>query len=294
MLKHIIDIPELGYADVCHLLAMAREGIQPESLAGATVLTAFFQQSTRTRLGFMSAACRQGGRLIDIGAVEALRIEPISDQMLVVAECADVVVVRHWDPRVASQLAALRRCAVVNAGSGSTSHPTQALIDVYTLQMAIPEDTQPIHVLILGDYGLRSARSFEQLSLLLGISTRRFVPPSQPAASTHDEYWKLLRWADVVYIKPKSSVNYEVANLNQGEIGDRFPAWVLDPLLDAGVYLMHALPRGAEFPDRIMQHERCLAAKQLQCGLAVRGAVLRWILERRLDVSRSTLLAAEQ
>jgi aspartate carbamoyltransferase catalytic subunit len=294
MLRHIIDIPELGYTDVCHLLAMARDGNQPESLAGVTVLTAFFQQSTRTRLGFMSAASRQGGSVIDIGAVDALRIEPMSDQMLVVAECADVVVVRHWDPEFVSQLAALRRCAVVNAGSGSTSHPTQALIDVYTLQVTMPEDIRGTHVLILGDCGLRSAQSFEHLSLLLGISTKRFVPPPHPALSTRDEYRKLLSWADIVYIKPKGTVNYEAADVNRGEVGDRFPTWVLDPLLDAGVYLMHALPRGAEFPDRFMQHERCLATTQLQCGLAVRGAVLRWIVESVSDTSRSRLLAARR
>ena len=294
MPRHIIDIPELDYTDVRHLLAMAREGIQPKGLAGVTVLTAFFQQSTRTRLGFMSATSRQGGSVIDIGAADVLRIEPLSDQTLVFAECADVVVVRHWDPRFASQLAALRRCAVVNAGSGSTSHPTQALIDVHTLQMAIPEDIRGTRVLILGDCGLRGAQSFEQLSLLLGVSTRRFVPPPRPAASTHDEYGKLLRWADVVYIKPKGSVDYEAANLNRGEVGDQFPMWVLDPLLDAGVYLMHALPRGAEFPDRFMQHERCLAKTQLQCGLAVRGAVLRWILNSVIDTSDSKLLAVQR
>jgi aspartate carbamoyltransferase catalytic subunit len=294
MFRHIINIPELGHSNVCHLLAMAQEGIQSESLTGATVLTAFFQQSTRTRLGFMSAASRQGGSVIDIGATDALRIEPISDQVLVIAECADVVVIRHWDARFVSQLAALGRCAVVNAGSGSTSHPTQALIDVYTLQMAIQDDIQAIHVLSLGDCGLRSARSFEQLSLLLGFATRRFVPPPHPDASIRDEYLKLLKWADVVYIKPISSVDYEAANLNRGEVGDQFPTWVLDPLLDANVYLMHALPRGSEFPDQLMQHERCLTTKQLQYGLVVRSAVLRWMLESVTDTSRSRLLAAQR
>jgi aspartate carbamoyltransferase catalytic subunit len=294
MLRHIIDIRELDQADICRLLAMARDGIQPESLAGVTVLTAFFQQSTRTRLGFMSAASRQGGSVIDIGAGEALRIEPMADQMLVVAECADVVVVRHWDPQFVLQLAALRRCAVVNAGSGSASHPTQALIDAFTLQTAISGDVRGTHVLILGDCSLRSVQSFEQLSSLLGVSTRRFAPPSEPTASTHEQYRQLLRWADVVYIKPKGSVDYEAADLNRGEVGDRFPTWVLDPLLDAGVYLLHALPRGTEFPDQFMQHERCLATTQLHCGLAVRGAVLRWILDDVIDTSRSRPLAVRR
>jgi aspartate carbamoyltransferase catalytic subunit len=278
--RSLIDIAGMEAVDVHRLLAMAHDGAQPQSIAGVTVLAAFFQQSTRTRLGFMSAATRQGASLIDLGPTDSLRMEPVDDQMLVISESADIVAIRHWDPTFPARLAALDRCAVVNAGSGWTSHPTQALIDVFTLQTATRRELESTRILFLGDDTLRAARSLEQLAGLLGIATQRFDPPLDPTGSTRRRYDELIDWADVVYIKPTGSVDYRSSNLNLGQVGDRFPVWVLERLLEADVYVMHALPRGAELPDALMRQPRCLAAKQVECGLAVRSAVLRWALQR--------------
>ena len=259
--------------DVAELVAMADEGPRPGGLTGATFLSAFFQESTRTRLGFMGAAARQGAAVLDMGDADRLRREPPSDQRMVLAEVADVIAVRHGDADFASELASTDRCAVVNAGAGPKSHPTQALIDAYALMKVLGGDTAGVTVLFLGDALLRSAESFRELTAHLGMVV------SHRAVSGDD--WGLeeeVLAADVVYIQSLSRTDYTSAQLNAYPHGPALPARVAESIARSNALIMHALPRGPELPDNLMRDRRCIVAKQIECGMPVRSAVLRWLL----------------
>jgi aspartate carbamoyltransferase catalytic subunit len=253
---------------------MADEGPQAKGLGGLTYLSAFFQESTRTRLGFMAAAARQGATVLDAGSVDRFRLEPVDDQQMVLAGVADIAAVRHWDATYARTLAFRGRCCVVNAGAGSASHPTQALIDAYTLTKAVRRDLTGLRVIFLGPL-LRSAVSFEQLARMLGVEVSQVRIASDEPGQKRVKQRAEVRAADVIYVQSLSDTRYDRADLNTAPRGPALPEWVLDEILGSDGFIMHALPRGSELPDSLMGNERSLVAQQVEQGLPVRSAILR-------------------
>lgn len=268
MPRHLLDTSDLSRADLEELFALADAGPQPQALAGLTFLAAFFQESTRTRLGFLSAAARQGATVFDVGSAERLRFEPEADQRLVLSDLADVVSVRHGSATFAQDLATRDRSCVINAGAGGDSHPTQALIDAYTLLQAFDGDLSGRHVVFLGPL-LRSARSFRALAATLGVvvSQRDVAEPTK------------LETADVIYVQSLSATNYTAPGLNAAPRGPALPKWAIEAIDASDAFVMHALPRGPELPDSLIATDRSLVMAQLQHGLAMRSAVLRWLVQ---------------
>jgi len=266
--RHLLDIPDLSRADVEQVFALADAGPQPQALAGLTFLAAFFQESTRTRLGFLSAAARQGASVLDMGGAERLRLEPEADQQLVLGELADIVSVRHGNATFAHDLATQDRCGVINAGAGGDSHPTQALIDAYTLLRAFDGDLSGRHVVFLGPL-LRSARSFRALAAMLGVVVSQ-CDVTEPTK---------LELADAIYVQSLSATDYTAPGLNAAPRGPALPEWTIEAIGASDAFLMHALPRGPELPDSLMVTDRSLVAAQLQHGLPMRSAVLRWLVQ---------------
>jgi aspartate carbamoyltransferase catalytic subunit len=277
MPRHLIDIADMSNDDVAQLFGMADEGPLPESLAGMTCLAVFFQESTRTRLGFMSAAARQGASVLDAGRADRLRLEPQDDQLMVLAEIAHVAVVRHWNASFASGLAARERCCVVNAGAGDASHPTQSLIDAYTLTKAFGRDIKGLRVFFLGPL-LRSAVSFRELAPMLGVDMLQRDVATNASRDERLRYEAELRTADVIYVQSLSKTSYSSPDLNNNPRGPALPDWVLEAILASDARIMHALPRGPELPDRLMRNQRSLVSRQVELGLPVRSAVLRWLV----------------
>jgi aspartate carbamoyltransferase catalytic subunit len=279
MPRHLIDIADMSRDDVDQLFGMADEGPRPRGLAGLTYLSAFFQESTRTRLGFAAAAACQGATVLDMGCTDRLRLEPPGDQQMVLAGVADVTAVRHWDPTFARDLASRDRCRVVNAGTADISHPTQALIDAYTLTKALRGDISALNVLFVGPL-LRSAECFRKLSTVLGVGvTQCWVDID----ASQDELFRCqaeLNTADVIYIQSLSDTDYCAPDLNCGPRGPALPQWAAEAIDRSSGLIMHALPRGPELPDSLMWNKRSLVAKQVENGLSMRSAVLRWLIQQ--------------
>jgi aspartate carbamoyltransferase catalytic subunit len=226
----------------------------------------------------MGAAARQGAAVLDMGDPDKLRREPSSDQRMVLAEVADLIAVRHWDPSFARELASINKCAVVNAGSGSKSHPTQALIDAYTLMKVLDGEIAGLTVLFLGDVLLRSQESFRELTAHLGMVVSHCPVSGEDASERHSGIEDQILAADVVYIQSLSSTDYSRPHLNVHPDGPALPPRVVDSIARSRGLIMHALPRGPELPDSLMHDPRCLVTQQVECGLTVRSAVLRWLL----------------
>jgi aspartate carbamoyltransferase catalytic subunit len=279
MSRHLIDIPDLTRDDVGRLFEMADEGPQAAALAGLTFLSAFFQESTRTRLGFMSAAARQGAAVLDIGSIDRLRLEPRDDQQMVLAEVADIIALRHWDANFARDLAARGRCSVVNAGAGGASHPTQSLIDAYTLTKASGRDIAGLRVLFLGPL-LRSALSFRELAVILDFDVAQQDIAADAPREARARCVTHIAAADVVYVQSLSDTSYDAPELNVSPRGPHLPEWTLSALREANASIMHALPRGPELPDSLMWSARSLVSHQVRNGMPVRSAVLRWLAHR--------------
>jgi aspartate carbamoyltransferase catalytic subunit len=283
MQRHLLEIADLSHSDIHELFEMADAGPQPESLAEATFLSSFFQESTRTRLGFMGAAARQGASILDMGSGERLRSEPAWDQQRVLAEAADIIAVRHWDATFAQGLASTGRCAVVNAGAGPMSHPTQALIDGYTLIKVLDGEVAGLRMLFLGDELQRAGVSFGELAAPLGIHVSHCQMPAEATPEQQEQAMRQVMTADIVYIQSLSRTDYGTPHLNADPYGPALPPGVVDSIVRSKALVMHALPRGAELPDELLHSPQSIVMNQVEFGMPVRSAILRWLTDASLS-----------
>ncbi len=134
-----------------------------DELRGRIVAAAFFEPSTRTRLSFETAAHRLGARVIgfaDGGSTSSVKGESLEDTTRVLAGYGDLLVLRHPEQGAAARAAAVSDVPVVNAGDGAGEHPTQTLLDLYTMRDNLG-DLEGVRVAVMGD--LRYGRTVHSL-----------------------------------------------------------------------------------------------------------------------------------
>src|SRR2546425_9964743 len=142
--KDIVSVRDLSREGIDHILDVA-ETMEPLAKSGSDMLrgkimaTLFFEASTRTRLSFESAMSRLGGAYLGFSETKGTSVEKgenLADTVRVVENYADVLVVRHPLEGAARMAAEFSKIPVINAGSGAEEHPTQALLDLYTIRKA--------------------------------------------------------------------------------------------------------------------------------------------------------------
>jgi aspartate carbamoyltransferase catalytic subunit len=292
--RHLISISDLDRDDVMRLLETARRfaaSLEREmkklpTLRGRTVVTLFFESSTRTSSSFELAAKRLSADTMSIKAAGSAvdKGESLKDTALTLgAYDPDVIVVRH--PQIgAPQLVA--RCTdthVVNAGDGKHQHPTQALLDLYTLQQELGR-LEGLHVAIVGDVlHSRVARSLIQALRLVGASVTLVGPPplvprgieSMGCDVSYDA--DAVGAADVVYVlRMQRERMLEGANYVPS-LREYTARWGITPeRLRPGQKVMHPGPmnRGVEIDARVADAGDALITGQVRAGLVVRMAVL--------------------
>ena len=296
MLRHLISIADLARGDVERILERARTAERSTALRGKLVLSLFFESSTRTsssfelaakRLGADVTAFRAGGSSVDKG-------ESLKDTVLTLAQYGpDAIVVRH--PRIGAPELVARHCgaAVVNAGDGKRAHPTQALLDLYTIREALCHgDTgrlDGLHVAIVGDVlHSRVARSLVQALALVGARTTLVGPPTllprgieTLGCATSTEIGAIAD-ADVVYVLRMQRERMESAFVPS--LREYAARWGITPeRLRPGQKVMHPGPinRGVEIDARVADSPDSLILEQVHAGLAVRMAVLEELLVAR-------------
>jgi aspartate carbamoyltransferase catalytic subunit len=292
--RHLISISDLTRDDVERLLATARSFAQSleremkklPTLRGRLVVNMFFESSTRTASSFELAAKRLSADVMSIkGAGSSVdKGESLKDTVLTLdAYDPDVIVIRHQHIGAPNLVARVTGAHVVNAGDGKHQHPTQALLDLFTIR----ENVGPIeglHVAIVGDVlHSRVARSDIQALTMMGASVTLVGPaPLIPRGiealgceiSTDID---AISAADVVYVlrmqreRMLEGANY-VPSLR--EYSER---WGVTPeRLRPGQKIMHPGPmnRGVEIDPRVADAPDSLIETQVRAGLVVRMAVL--------------------
>ncbi|MGD9937433.1 MAG: aspartate carbamoyltransferase [Methanoregulaceae archaeon] len=171
-MRHIISVRDLERDEIDGLLDRAAEiearRFDPGLLAGRILGLFFFEPSTRTRMSFESAMARLGGVSLSMGSVEASSVakgETLADTIRVVSGYVDAIVLRHpreGAARLASEFASV---PVINAGDGAGQHPSQTLLDLYTIRKSMPLDG--LRVGLLGD--LRYGRTTHSLAIALSL-----------------------------------------------------------------------------------------------------------------------------
>jgi len=182
--RDIISVKDFSREEIDYVLEMARV-MEPMAKSGSDLLrgkilaTLFFEPSTRTRLSFESAMHRLGGSAIGFAEAEIASVkkgENLADTMRVVESYADVIVVRHPLEGAARLAAEFAGVPVINGGSGAEEHPTQALLDLYTIAKE-KQKIDGLSVALVGD--LRYGRTVHSLAYALSLFDVRlfFVSP---------------------------------------------------------------------------------------------------------------------
>lgn len=298
--KDLLDIESLDRAEIDHLLDQSapfkelftRSVKKVPALKGKSVLMLFYEPSTRTHSSFEVAAKRLSADVtnFDVGHSSITKGESVRETIETLqAMRTDFVIVRHKASGLPGTIARLTRASVINAGDGAHAHPTQALLDAFTIKERFP-DPVGRKVLIIGDIlHSRVARSTSTVLRKLGVQVAYLGPGSLvPKCGPGDirrftDYREAMAWQpDVVYLlrvqMERQDVQYFPSLREYHKLyGLTEPR--LAEIRDRGLYVMHPGPvnRGVELCDAVMDYERSLINDQVENGIAVRMAVLYWL-----------------
>ena len=298
--RHLISIGDLTRGDVMRLLATARSFEQSldrevkklPTLRGRTVVNLFYESSTRTSSSFELAAKRLSADVMTIRAAGSSvdKGESLKDTALTIAAYdPDVIVIRHEQIGAPNLVARVTGAHVVNAGDGKHQHPTQALLDLYTIE----EHVGPIdglHVAIVGDVlHSRVARSNLQALTLMGAHVTLVGPPAliprgiEAMGCDVSTDIEAIASADVVYVLRMQRERMEAGANYVPSLREYTARWGVTPeRLRPGQKVMHPGPmnRGVEIDPRVADSVDALIETQVRAGLVVRMAVLYDLLTR--------------
>ena len=296
--RHLLDIAALGDDDIQTILTHSAElqrAPRPQSLAGRTVAIVFYEASTRTRVSVELAAKRLGAEVIIIqgAASSATKGESLLDTMHTLAAMdVDCIILRHPQNHAADELAvaAPPGLSIINAGDGTRAHPSQALLDVFTVQQH-GVDIPSSQLTIVGDIRhSRVARSNLSLWQRLGVRNIRLAGPEQflpdPVPPGPIEVFHHLDAAlsdsDVVMMLRIQRERISGIKLPDNE--DYFRHWGLNEerlrLTPDHCRVLHPGPmnRGVEITSAVADGPRSLILDQVRNGVLVRMAILNWCL----------------
>jgi aspartate carbamoyltransferase catalytic subunit len=303
--QHILEIGQFSRAELETLFGEAEKMEQLEAsvgsraLAGRIMATLFYEPSTRTRLSFEAAMIRQGGAVLSVEnasvSSSAVKGETLEDTIRIVQNYADLIVLRHYEGGAAHRAAAVAHVPVVNAGDGNREHPTQALLDLFTIHTEVRR-IDGLTIGLVGDlvHG-RAARSlalgllrFRRVRLLL-IAPPELQPEAALVATlragglTVEQVPRLESVAgelDVVYMTRIQRERFEVPVLYERVRG----SYRMDPAMLARLQptalILHPLPRLDEIHPEVDADPRAAYFRQARHGLTVRMALLRYCLQQ--------------
>jgi aspartate carbamoyltransferase catalytic subunit len=288
--RHLLSVADLSRDDVERLLATARSFAQSQerdnkklpTLRGRLVVNMFFESSTRTSSSFELAAKRLSADTLSFKASGSSvdKGESLRDTALTLSAYEpDVIVIRHPQIGAPQLVARVTDAHVVNAGDGKHQHPTQALLDVYSIHASLGR-LEGVQVAIVGDVlHSRVARSLVQALRLVGADVILVGPPPLLPAELGPTSHEIdsIRDADVVYVLRMQRERMDEGANYVPSLREYSARWCVTPeRLRPGQRVMHPGPmnRGVEIDPRVADSEASLVVDQVRAGLVVRMAVL--------------------
>ena len=300
--KDILSVKQFNKPDLKYIFAVAHEMSEMvarvgtfDLLKGKILANLFYEPSTRTSSSFTSAMERLGGSVIPINEVRYSSVskgESLADTVRTLECYADVIVLRHPEVGASALAATYARKPIINAGDGMGKHPTQALLDLFTIIEELG-NAEEITVTMLGD--LKYGRTVHSLSRLLSLYNVRIhyvspeilrMPPEIIAEldekgipqAEHNTLDEVLPETDVLYVTRVQKERFE--NLDDYESVKG--AFVITPetlrRAKDKMIVMHPLPRVGEISMDVDDDPRAAYFRQMEYGLYVRMALLAMVL----------------
>jgi aspartate carbamoyltransferase catalytic subunit len=302
--SHVIEAQQFDRALMEEIFTVAREMEQVVQHYGSNILnrrvmaTLFYEPSTRTRLSFESAMIRLGGQVITTESAQefssAAKGETLEDTVRIVSGYADVIVLRHFESGASKRAAELSTVPVINAGDGAGQHPTQALLDMYTIQREIG-NIDGLSIAMVGDLANgRTVRSlcylltkYEDLSIYfvapqvvrMKDDIKQYLARYNVRFEEEDDLYEVASQVDVIY---QTRIQRERFGDRVHEYEDARGRYIITgevmKRMSERAIVMHPLPRVDEISPEIDADPRAAYFRQAHNGLYLRMALLRMIL----------------
>jgi aspartate carbamoyltransferase catalytic subunit len=303
-LSHIIRAQQFNRDILAEVFSTAKEMEKIVKQGGSDILqrkimaTVFYEPSTRTRLSFESAMRKLGGEVITTENARefssAAKGEALEDTVRIVDSYADVIVLRHYESGAAERAASVSSVPIINAGDGPGQHPTQSLLDLYTIEKEIGH-LVGLAIAMVGD--LANGRTVRSLCYLLAKFNDvkiYFVAPEM--VKMKEDIKDYLREHNVTFVEesdlkavaPKVDVIYQT-RIQKERFGDRTEdyekargQYIIDKsmldIMRKDAIIMHPLPRVDEIRPEVDADPRAAYFRQAQNGLYTRMALLKMVL----------------
>src|SRR6056297_210784 len=296
--KHLVSISDFTKDDIFKILELAAEFEKnpvQNLLSDKVIATLFFEPSTRTRLSFESAISRLGGRIVgftEAGSSSVSKGESLADTIRTVSQYSDLIIMRHpieGSARYASEVASV---PIVNAGDGANQHPTQCMLDLYSIKKT-QGTLENLNIFLVGD--LKYGRTVHSLMMAMSNFNPTFNFISPEALKMPDEYKHFLDSKGITYyehteftdIISEADVMY-VTRVQRERFSDPMDyervknAYVLrrDMLKDTkdNLKILHPLPRVNEINEDVDDSKQSYYFTQAMNGVYTRMAIITSIL----------------
>lgn len=295
--RHIISINDFSKDEILHVLKIAEdiEAYPKNHLEGYNMSTLFFEPSTRTRLSFESAMQRLGGKVLgfaDPNVSSAKKGETVQDTIRMAEQYSDVIVMRHFLDGAARAAADIAKVPVLNGGDGKNQHPTQTLLDLYSIKKT-QKTLENLKVAFVGD--LKYGRTTHSLASGLSLFNCEmfFVAPDElqmPKSITKDLDQKGIRYTilkDINKVLDKVDILYmtriqkeRFPDINEyNKVKDLFilNKSMLDNVKE-NLKVLHPLPRVNEISTDVDDTRYAYYFQQAGNGVPIRQALLCLVL----------------
>ena len=297
-MKHIIESQQFTKESLEHLFHIANEleANPKDILKGKIMASLFYEPSTRTRFSFESAMLRLGGGVVSTeNAAEFSSVtkgETLEDTIRIMGYYSDVIVLRHFEEGASARAAQVSGVPVINAGDGPGQHPTQALLDLYTIQRERGK-IDGASVAVIGD--LKNGRTVRSLVYLLGKYenvTVHFVSPEELKVhrdileyldrhdvryEEHTDLTDILQDTDVLYQTRVQKERFKEEDAKEVSTRNDITLETLEKM-KRGAIIMHPLPRVDELSPDVDSSPQAVYFKQAHNGVLVRMALLHSVL----------------
>ncbi len=297
--RDIVSIKDFSRAEIDYVLEKT-DAVEPiakkgsHALDGKIMATLFFEPSTRTRLSFESAMYRYGGNCIGFAEPKVTSVEKgenLADTVRVVESYADVLVIRHPLEGAARLAAEFASVPVINAGTGAEEHPTQAMLDLYTIRKELGK-IDGLNIALAGD--LRYGRTVHSLAYALSLYNVNLSLVSPPLLRLRKEVMeevsgrvKVQEFEELSQVMPQADVIYmtRIQKERFGSLEDyekvrgsyRLRAEDLSKA-KSKMIVMHPLPRVDEIEYSVDDTPHSKYFKQVFYGLLVRMSLIGLVL----------------
>ncbi len=291
-MQHLIRTADFSIEEIIELFEDAKRFKDMKSnkiLDGKIIVTLFFENSTRTRSAFEIAAKRLGAEVVslDVGTSSRSKGETIFDTVANInAMKPDAIIMRHSDCGLPGTLVNHVDCPIINAGDGKHAHPTQALLDLFTIREHFNEDLEGKKVAIVGDVRTsRVAGSNKKLLPRFGMEVV-FVAPDcfKSESNEHKQYNSIDEIIDevdvVMSLRTQLERHNEIYFESIQEYANKY-CITRDTFADRNILLLHPGPvnRNVDISDEMLKDPRNKILEQVTNGVLVRMAILKKLIK---------------